>query len=133
MNNITVYGNITADPALRTVNAAGGQRKVADISVADNGQKDKNGNKPVQFWRVTLWDTQAENAAKYLHKGDSVLVSGEARLATWNDRQGAERASLEFARVTNFQYIKTAGTAAAAPAAPASEPAKVAAEEELPF
>ena len=128
MNNITVYGNITADPALRTVS---GDRKVCDLSVADNGQKGKDGTKPVQFWRVTLWDAQAENAQKYLHKGDSVMVSGEAKLAFWKDRQGVERASLEFARVTGFQYIKTAG-GTAAPAA-AEAPKAAPAEEELPF
>ena len=41
--------------------------------------------------RVTLWDGQAEVAARFLHKGDPVAIEGGLRTDSWTNEAGQKR------------------------------------------
>ena len=60
-------------------------------------RKDKAGElQDVTTWfRITLWNKQAENAAKYLTKGSAVYIEGRLRIEEWTDRDGNNRYTLE--------------------------------------
>lgn len=77
MNQITITGNLTADPELRYTPSG---QPVCGFSVATN-KKWTDGNGQIQekvvFFRVSVWRGQAEPCANYLHKGAKVLVTGE--------------------------------------------------------
>jgi len=45
------------------------------------------------FVDVTVWGKTAENAAKYLQKGRSVLVEGRLQLDTWMDSKSGQNRS----------------------------------------
>lgn len=98
MNKLTIIGNLTRDPELRTVNTISGERSVCSFSVAvndRNGKKDQNGQTPAQFFRVTAWNGLAENCQKYLNKGRKVCVVGSVGCRTYQGNDGKTYASME--------------------------------------
>jgi single-strand DNA-binding protein len=105
-NKVIVVGNLGRDPELRYTPQG---VAVCNFSVATNEKKkDKSGEaQDVTTWfRVTLWRQQAENAAKYLAKGDSVYIMGRLGVEEWQDRDGNNRWTLEV-QATDMQFINT--------------------------
>lgn len=93
-NKIILVGNLGRDPELRYTPQG---VAVCDFSMATNERKrDKSGEyQDVPTWfRVTLWRNQAENAAKYLKKGNPVYIEGRLSLEEWTDRDGNSRQTL---------------------------------------
>jgi len=93
-NKIIVVGNLGRDPELRYTPQG---KAVCDFSIATNEKKrDKAGEmQDVTTWfKITLWERQAENASKYLTKGSSVYIEGRLRLEEWTDREGNTRQTL---------------------------------------
>ena len=69
-------GNLGRDPELRYTS---GGKPVTTLSVAVNNQYTNAQNEPVKettWFRVSVWDKQAEACAQYLAKGRQVLVEG---------------------------------------------------------
>lgn len=93
MNETHIIGNLTADPKLRTVNTKKGEQSVCDFTVAVN--RVMQGKTITDFFRVTCWNKQAENAAKYLTKGRKVAVTGPVTARAYAGNDGKPRASLE--------------------------------------
>ncbi len=58
------------------------------------------------WFRVTLWNRQAETASKYLTKGSPVYVEGRLRVEEWNDKDGKSRYTLEV-NGTDMQFISS--------------------------
>ena len=105
-NKIIVVGNLGRDPELRYTPQG---VAVCNFSIATNeNKKDKDGqSQDVTTWfRVTLWRQQAENAQKYLAKGDSVYIMGRLGVEEWQDRDGNNRYTLEI-QATDMQFINT--------------------------
>src|SRR5687768_9761816 len=94
-NKITIVGNLGRDPELRYT-AQG--TPVCTFSLATNGRrKDRNGEMQdhTTWFRVTLWNRQAETASQYLAKGRQVYIEGRLRVEEYVDRDGKPRQSLE--------------------------------------
>jgi single-strand DNA-binding protein len=103
-NKIIIVGNLGKDPELRYTPQG---TAVCSFSVATNEKKkDKSGEmQDVTTWfRVTLWNRQAENASKYLTKGSPVYVEGRLRVEEWTDRDGNNRHTLEV-QGSDMQFI----------------------------
>ena len=96
MNNITITGNLTAKPELRATTTG---KSVCNFDVAVNRryEKDDDGKNVVDYFRVSVWGSMAENCAKYLDKGKKVAVTGECHHRKYRDRDGNVRYSLEIA------------------------------------
>ena len=89
MNKITIIGNLTKDPELRSTNAG---VNVCGFTVAVNRPKTANNPQPgADFFNVNAWRQLGENCAKYLTKGSKVCVTGRVSLRTWEkeDKHGA--------------------------------------------
>jgi single-strand DNA-binding protein len=94
-NNVTVVGNLTADPELRFT--ASGVAMV-NISVADSRRyQDRNGDwqEDTSFFRGTCWREMAENVAESLTKGARVVISGRLKQRTWETNEGEKRSVVE--------------------------------------
>lgn len=76
MNNVTLIGNLTRDPELRTT--ATGVKNCA-FSIAVQRKKNKDGVREADFINIVCWNGTAENCAKYLTKGKKVAINGEIR------------------------------------------------------
>src|SRR5215211_8518109 len=140
-NKVIIVGNLGRDPELRYT-AQG--TPVCTFSVATNEKrKDKNGEMQdnTTWFRITLWNRQAETASQYLQKGRQVYIEGRLRVEEYVDRDGKPRQSLEvFA--TDMQFIGSRGDeapyeraasagASSTPAAGDSQPDL--SDEDIPF
>ena len=106
MNQLTIIGNLTKTPELRTTQDG---VSVCGFTVAVNRQKTKNNADPgADFFNVNAWRGLGENCAKYLTKGSKVCVSGRVSLRTW-DKDGKHGASLEvLADEVEFLSVRSA-------------------------
>ena len=127
MNRLTIIGNLTHDPELRSTPSGD---SVCSFSVAVNRRtrRDAQGNQPeqVDFFRVSAWRQLGENCAKYLAKGRKVAVVGSVSVRTYQANDGTTRASLEV-NATDVEFLSSrndgdAGAYSAPAAAPAAEP-----------
>ena len=90
LNRATIIGNLTRDPELRAL-PSGAQ--VCSFGVATNRVwKNKEGAKQeaVEFHNIVVFGRQAENAAQYLKKGQSVLIEGRIQTRSW-EKDGAKQ------------------------------------------
>jgi single-strand DNA-binding protein len=92
MNNANLLGRITSDPELR---ATANGTKVCSFNLAVNGIKNANGEQRTDFIPITIWNKQAENLCKYVHKGDQLVVSGRIQSNSYEDKDGNKRTKVE--------------------------------------
>ena len=87
-----VMGNLTRDPEIRYTPKG---TAVGEIGLACNRRVKINEEwtDEVTFIDVTLWGRDAENAQKYLTKGQGVFVEGRLQLATWVDKASGQKRS----------------------------------------
>ena len=90
MNKLTIIGNLTKDPELRTTQ---GGVSVCTFTVAVN--RKKKDEKQTDFFRVTAWRERGEICAKWLIKGRKVCVIGPVSVSTYTGQDGATHAHLE--------------------------------------
>ena len=94
---ITVVGNLTADPELRfTANGLA----VVNFTVASTSRAfDKASNEwkdgDTVFLRCSVWRQYAENVAESLAKGTRVIVTGRLRQRSYETREGEKRTGVE--------------------------------------
>lgn len=93
MNKLTIIGNLTRDPELRTTTSG---ISVCSFTVAANRRKvNEDGSRDADFFRVTAWRQLGENCAKWLIKGRKVCVVGPVSVSTYTGQDGKTYANLE--------------------------------------
>jgi single-strand DNA-binding protein len=135
---ITLIGNLGNDPEMRYTPSG---VAVASFNLAVNrswtGQDGQRQDKTTWF-RVSVWNKQAETVTQYLSKGRLVLVVGEVEEArAFTDRDGNQRASLEV-KAQSVRFLgqrgdgTTGGNMNSSPtSAPAGAPGVQ--DEDIPF
>lgn len=94
---ITLIGNLTADPELRfTPNGAA----VANFTVASTPRNfDRQTNEwkdgEAMFINCSVWRQYAENVAETLSKGSRVIVQGRLKARSYETREGEKRTVFE--------------------------------------
>lgn len=93
MNKITLIGNLTHDPEVRsTPNGV----TVCTFTIAVNRRfAQQGGEKATDYFRINAWRQLGENCARYLAKGRKVAVAGELQARTYEGKDGATRMSLD--------------------------------------
>ena len=90
MNLVILHGNVGKDFELKkTANDV----PFVNLTIATNEYS--NGEKKTEWHNVTLWQKNAENAAKYLTKGSSVIIEGKLQTRQWEDKDGNKRYTTE--------------------------------------
>ena len=92
MNKLTIIGNLTRDPELRTTSQG---ISVCTFTVAVNRRNTREGQPEADFFRVTAWRQLGENCAKFLAKGRKVAVVGMVSVSTYQANDGSTRAQME--------------------------------------
>ena len=140
INSVTLVGNLTRDPELRTMPNGNSVCKLG-LAVNEN-VKDGSGDwtERANFFDITVFGTQGENCAKYLTKGRPVAVQGRLRWSSWETEDG-KRSKVEV--IANMvQFLNSAEPSARkqfesdlgeyTEDLPKTPPAS-SAEEEIPF
>lgn len=123
MNKLTIIGNLTRDPELRTTPNG---FSVCDFTVAVNRRNSRNntdGQADADFFRVSAWRQLGENCQRYLAKGRKVCVIGPVSARTYQANDGSTRVSLEVT-ADDVEFLSSrnddqAGGYSPAPSAPA--------------
>lgn len=93
INRIVVVGRMTRDPELRRTS---NDTPVCSFTLAvDDRTRDANGQRSATFIGVTVWNTQADNVAKYCRKGSLVGVDGRIKQRTFERRDGTKGSVIE--------------------------------------
>ena len=96
MTQVTIVGNLTDSPELRFT-AQG--KAVAGFTVAESKRVKQSdgtwGDGPATFWRCSIWDSQAENLAESLERGQRVIVVGEMAQRSFESKSGEKRLVFE--------------------------------------
>lgn len=102
-NLITLLGNV-GNLEVKTFSNGG---KIVEASLATGKRwKDRNGDQheETQWHHLVFNGSQADVAEKYVHKGDTIFVTGEMTYRTWETREGEKRTSPEV-RVLTLQLM----------------------------
>lgn len=87
INQIIIEGRVTHTPELITRSNG---TLVVQATIANH--KDNN-NEKANFIDVTFFNTYAKNFAKYIKKGDKVVVIGNLETSNYTDKNGINRKS----------------------------------------
>ena len=101
MNKLTIIGNLTSDPELRTTQDG---ISVCSFTVAVNKMNKKQGQPEADFFRVSAWRQLGEVCAKYLSKGKKVCVIGPVSYRQYQTQKGENRVSLEV-RADDIEFL----------------------------
>ena len=93
MNKITLIGNLTHDPEVRsTPNGV----TVCSFTIAVNRRfASQDGQRQTDFFRINAWRQLGETCSRYLSKGRKVAVVGELQARTYEAQDGTTRMSLD--------------------------------------
>lgn len=94
---LTIVGNLTADPELRFTQSG---QAVVDFTVAStpstfNRQTNQWEDGTTLFMRCSAWNEFAENISESLRKGMRVIVQGSLVQRQYEDRNGQQRTVVE--------------------------------------
>jgi single-strand DNA-binding protein len=128
MNSITICGNMTRDPELRTTQSG---KPLVNFGVADNRNKDKT-----LFFDCTAFDDVAQRILKYFKKGKPIFLSGTFDTREYVGRDGVQRLSLQVV-VTSWDFVNVSRPENAAAGTPApnrtTQPVNSMRGEEAPY
>ena len=133
LNNVTLAGRMTADPELRYTaqNTA-----VCSFTLAVERDIKSDGEKQTDFIDCVIFGKSAETFAKYVHKGDMVIVQGRLQTNLYTDKNGVKKKATTIT-VEGFDFCvnKSEGTSEAPKAelAPSIDEAPIMQEPQLPF
>ncbi len=128
LNISIVYGRVATSPVLKEINGS----SVANFNIAsDTLKKDADGKYVPIFYSVSAWGKIGERAAKYLTKGNPVVIVGNLSQRTYIDESGKDR----FQNQLDAKYVEFVGGGKQAQetkpgSSPAPDPGD---EDELPF
>lgn len=108
INKAILIGRLTKDVELRYTQS---NIACATFDLAINNGKDKDGNdRQADFIRCVLWEKQAENLAKYTHKGSQVAVDGSIKTESWSDEQIGQKKYRTYVLARTIQYLDSKRT-----------------------
>lgn len=90
MNKVILIGRLTRDPELRTT---AGNLSVATFSLAVSRpySPQNGGDAGADFINCVVWRRQAENLARYCHKGSQIAVEGRIQSRNYTAQDGSKR------------------------------------------
>lgn len=98
MNKVIILGNITKDLEVKTTSSG---KSILSFSVAVNGHTKDT---PVDFIDCVAWEKTAENISKFFSKGRKILVEGELKSRTYQNKSGDKVKVLEV-WVNGFDFV----------------------------
>ena len=102
MNQLTIIGNLTRDPELRSTKEG---LPVCTFTVAVKRRyKNAKGEYESDFIQAVAWRKTAELLAEYFAKGDKIGITGSLQTRNYEDKAGVRRYITEVA-VENISFI----------------------------
>ena len=91
MNKIHLIGNLTRDPELTTVSNG---VDVCNFTIAVNRKyKNSDGERATDYFNCKAWRKLGNTVAKYVKKGNKVLVVGSVETGSYENDKGGKRST----------------------------------------
>lgn len=88
VNRVILAGNLTRDPELKET-SNGKCMTVFPVAVSRRWRtNDGEDHKETTYFRIIVWNSTAENCARYLKKGRPVLVEGRLETRVYKNAAG---------------------------------------------
>lgn len=100
--SVTLVGHLGRDPETKQLSSAAGS--VTSFSLATTVKR--KDAETTTWWNCSLFGKRGEALARYLKKGDPVLVTGEPLLRAYQKKDGGEGHALEVT-CSDFSFIGT--------------------------
>jgi len=130
INTVILAGRLTRDPELRYTPAGTAVCRLGLAATRYFKGRDGEKKEETLFVDVTVWEKTAEYCGQRLKQGRPVLVEGQLRLNSWEDKAtGQKRSKIEIhgVRVQELDWSEDRGGAQ-----PRLEPESRPAEEPMP-
>lgn len=105
MNNVCLVGRLTRDPEMRTTGSGVANCR---FTVAVDGRPNAQGEPHTDFINCVAWRGQAENIAKYCHKGSLVGVTGHITTGSYQAQDGSTRYTTDVT-AENVRFLSSKG------------------------
>lgn len=104
-SKVILVGNLTRDPETRVT--PNGATVVSSAIAVNRAYKDGSGNnvENVSFFDFSAFGKTGETIAKYVHKGDPILISGRLDQRSWEDKNGGGKRSRVEVVVEDFNFM----------------------------
>ena len=105
LNRVIIMGNLGQDPEMRYTQ---NQTPVCTLNIATTDYRtgaDGQRQETTEWHRVIVWSKQAENCAKYLAKGRSVLIEGRLQTRSWDDKTSGQKKYMTEIVAQNVQFL----------------------------
>ncbi len=127
MNRAMLIGRLTKEPELR---ATGSGISVCTFTLAVERRFKQEGQQQADFIPIVVWRSQADNCAKYLHKGSQAAVCGSIQTRSYDATDGSKRYVTEIV-ADEVKFLSSPKQEEEEPAF--REPMQPAEEDDLPF
>jgi single-strand DNA-binding protein len=122
INKAILFGNLTREPELKSLPSG---TQVCSFGIATNriyNDRDGKRQEQTEFHNIVVFGRQAENCAKYLHKGNGAYIEGRLQTQSW-EQDGVKKYRTEIvADTVQFGPKGNGGGGDASPAAAAQKP-----------
>lgn len=116
LNQATLFGNLGADPELRVTPSGTSVLKLRMATTESYLDRNNARQERTEWHSITVWGKRGDALAKFLKKGDKLLIVGRIRTSTY-EKNGEKRYRTEI----HAEQIFPAG-ARPKPATPAQAP-----------
>lgn len=95
INRVILIGNLGKDPEVRHLDSGLVKATFSLATTETFKGKDGNPTDHTEWHNIVLWRRLAENAEKYLRKGNQIYLEGRIRTRKWEDKEGNTRYTTE--------------------------------------
>jgi len=112
MNKVEIIGNLGRNPEMSYTPAGLAVTKFS-VAASDGKSKDAQGNyvDSTQWFNVTCFAKQAENANEYLSKGKKVFVRGRLKVRQYTTKDNRQGVSVDI-EASEIEYLSPKDTQA---------------------
>ena len=99
MNKVIIRGNNTREIEIKKTNSG---KSVCEFTIAINEKYGENEN--TEFIDCRAWEKHADNIARYLKKGNSILIEGKLKNETYENQSG-HKVKKTLVVVNSFEFL----------------------------
>lgn len=101
-NTVSLVGRAGMDTEMRYFESGSAK---AEVNIAVNRGRDKNGEEITDWFKIVFWGRQAEIAGEYVKKGSLIGVEGNIEQNHWVDETSGEKRSFYYVKALNLRLI----------------------------
>lgn len=105
INQVALSGRVVQDPEYRIIESGNGRLSTRLAMNRSFRNREGEWQEETSFVNLIIWGRQADFAARRLHRGTPIFVSGRLRSHEWRDEADAPRSSLEI-QVRSLQLLE---------------------------